>query len=333
MKKTLAAVALLGAFAGSAMADVTVYGRLDAGVMYDHAKDAVTMESGIAGAARLGFKGTEKISDDLKVGFVLESTVKDDTGVAMDGFDREAAIYVYTPYGDLRIGRSGALGGGSNGGIFGGHVSPFGTVYKNAASTSIHAQETRFNNQVRYDSPVMGGLKVMAQYANGGATGDDTSRAQRYAAVGATYKVGDLSLVAVYDRVYNKGNLNDDAKYAKVGAQYKVDNVTFYAGYQHAENAAIAKSGVTGESDSVTFGTRVRVGGGDLNMVYGYAKGDNEAGAEAEVVQAAVGYTFALSKRTTLYAAATYLDTKTEGVATPKDEAAKQVMAGLYHTF
>lgn len=39
MKKTLAALAVLGAFAGSAMAaDVTLYGALDTSFEYKHAK-------------------------------------------------------------------------------------------------------------------------------------------------------------------------------------------------------------------------------------------------------------------------------------------------------
>lgn len=39
MKKTLAALAVLGAFAGSAMAaDVTLYGALDTGFEYKHTK-------------------------------------------------------------------------------------------------------------------------------------------------------------------------------------------------------------------------------------------------------------------------------------------------------
>ena len=58
-------------------------------------------------------------------------------------------------------------------------------------------------------------------------------------------------------------------------------------------------------------------------------KGDNNKAESAEVVQAAVGYTYALSKSTNLYAVGTYLDTKTHA----KDESVKQVMAGLYHTF
>ena len=38
MKKTLAALAVLGAFAGSAMAaDVTLYGLVDYGFSYEHA--------------------------------------------------------------------------------------------------------------------------------------------------------------------------------------------------------------------------------------------------------------------------------------------------------
>lgn len=37
MKKTVAAVAVLGAFAGSALAaDVTLYGVVDAGLVYTH---------------------------------------------------------------------------------------------------------------------------------------------------------------------------------------------------------------------------------------------------------------------------------------------------------
>ena len=37
MKKTLAAVAILGAFAGSALAaDVTLYGKVDLGLQYVH---------------------------------------------------------------------------------------------------------------------------------------------------------------------------------------------------------------------------------------------------------------------------------------------------------
>ena len=83
MKKTLAAVAVLGAFAGSALAaDVTIYGRIDTGLQYTNtettdikgvtAEDtAFKMVSGGSTTSRLGIKGSEQISENLTVGFVL----------------------------------------------------------------------------------------------------------------------------------------------------------------------------------------------------------------------------------------------------------------------
>lgn len=79
MKKTLAAVAVLGAFAGSALAaDVQLYGIVDTGVRYLHsdmdkpnvdATDKFSMESGMASGSRWGIKGVEDLGNGLKVGF------------------------------------------------------------------------------------------------------------------------------------------------------------------------------------------------------------------------------------------------------------------------
>lgn len=84
MKKTLAALAVLGAFAGSAFAaEVTLYGRIDGGLQYNQNKveyngqeviddSSFKMGSGQSTGSRFGLKGTEEISEGLKVGFVLE---------------------------------------------------------------------------------------------------------------------------------------------------------------------------------------------------------------------------------------------------------------------
>lgn len=68
-KKSLAAVALLGAFAGSAFAaDVTLYGVVDEGFLYTHkdadktgvdAVDKLELKSGIQAGSRWGLKGTD----------------------------------------------------------------------------------------------------------------------------------------------------------------------------------------------------------------------------------------------------------------------------------
>ena len=76
MKKTLAAVAVLGAFAGTALAaDVTLYGKIDGGLNYTHQKvesqtdgagpvhsassDDFTFKSGQNSGSRFGLKGTD----------------------------------------------------------------------------------------------------------------------------------------------------------------------------------------------------------------------------------------------------------------------------------
>ena len=77
MKKTLTAVAVLGALSGAAMAtEGTLYGVLDRGFKYQHTEggdDSFAMTSGNYAGPRFGFKGTEDLGDNLTLGFVLEA--------------------------------------------------------------------------------------------------------------------------------------------------------------------------------------------------------------------------------------------------------------------
>ena len=87
MKKTFVAVAVLGAFAGSAMAaDVTLYGKIDLGLQYQHLDNGTTTTdqfkeaSGQNSGSRFGLKGTEDLGNGMKVGFVLENGFSADDG-------------------------------------------------------------------------------------------------------------------------------------------------------------------------------------------------------------------------------------------------------------
>lgn len=85
-KKTLAAVAVLGAFAGSAFAaNVTMYGIIDTGLGYTstdkgYGEDVnkFDMRSGQNSASRFGVKGEEDLGNGLKVGFSLENGFNSD---------------------------------------------------------------------------------------------------------------------------------------------------------------------------------------------------------------------------------------------------------------
>ena len=103
MKKTLFALALAGAFAGSAMAaEVTMYGLVDLGVQYTHTDDGVNdttdtfeMKSGTNSGSRFGLKGEEDLGNGLRAGFVLENGFDADTGELGQNdrlFGREASL-------------------------------------------------------------------------------------------------------------------------------------------------------------------------------------------------------------------------------------------------
>lgn len=85
-KKSLAAVAVLGAFAGSALAaDVQLYGLVDLGLNWTQVDKGTTttdsfgMGSGQNSGSRFGLKGTEDLGNGYKVGFNLENSFKADS--------------------------------------------------------------------------------------------------------------------------------------------------------------------------------------------------------------------------------------------------------------
>lgn len=341
MKRVALATALACVAMGASAADVSVYGRVDTGLLYedDGTHQSVSMNSGGAGASRFGLKGSEKIGD-VTVGFQLESKILTDSGdmgTAGKIFDRDAYIYVKSPYGDLRFGRSGALGGGVSGGMFAGKTTPFGMSYGNAAASKVYAVESRHDNMVRYDTPRMAGLKLAANYSFGTNTDDSEPESQnnRYLAVGADYKVGGLNVIAVADMM-RWADKDEDTKNYKVAVNYKLDPVMFYAGYQMSKDAqkVAGKTLAGSDTDAMTIGAKVAVGGGDLMISYGYANGDN-ADKEITVKQAAVGYTYKVAKNVTLYTTASLYEIETETFASGnvKTEETKQVMAGVYYVF
>ena len=232
MKKTLAAVAVLGAFAGSAVAaDVTLYGLVDLGLQYQHLdadKDGVAktnslkMSAGQNSGSRFGLKGVEDLGNGVKVGFVLENGFAADTGALSTSgkiFDREAQLYVASNFGTLSFGRVGQLA--SANGTYGllGATGPFSTGYGDATAGLkwIAANGfARFDNTVTYATPTFGGLTVYAQYSFDNDSSADVkadkdgsavhgvegqSSVDRYYGIGAKFVAGGLTLVGTVDSI------------------------------------------------------------------------------------------------------------------------------------
>ena len=250
MKKTLAAVAVLGAFAASASADVSVYGRfntslhvldqniemMDAGGMVKVDKTTWDMATGDNTGARFGFKGSEKIADGLTAGFVLEAGFKGDTG-AGDFFGREAIVYLGTDYGTFAAGKMGTVvGSAGSWATFASHATFEGTGTSGLAGTGLFANAaSRWGNMLAYKSPVMGGFQVLAQYSMGDATDNESVDNNRYAALAAKYQAGALTLVAAVDQVNKEAGVDgdDDAYTFNFGGNYDFGPFAISAGAQY----------------------------------------------------------------------------------------------------
>ena len=114
MKKSLLALAVLGAFAGvaSAQSNVKIYGVVDLGISNDNnggAAGSVTrMDSGLLNGSRLGFMGTEDLGGGLSANFQLENGFSADTGTLAQGgrlFGRHAWAGIAGGFGAVKLGR------------------------------------------------------------------------------------------------------------------------------------------------------------------------------------------------------------------------------------
>lgn len=128
MKKSFVALAVLGAFAGTSMAaEVTMYGVVDTGLLYQHGEasasidgigsasaevDSFSMEPGTNSASRFGICGTEDLGNGMTVGFKLENGFESGTGALKTDsklFDRESTLFIKGGFGTVYAGRMGTL--------------------------------------------------------------------------------------------------------------------------------------------------------------------------------------------------------------------------------
>lgn len=364
-KKTLAAAALLGAFAGSAVAaDVMLYGVVDYGLQYTHvdsdkantdAVDNFQLSSGNQSGARFGLKGSEDLGNGVKAGFHLENGFSADTGSLAQNsrlFGREARLFVNGAFGEVAFGRMGTLG--SANGTYGilGNLSPFGASWVGAVEYSTYyVGGIRADNTVTYKTPTFAGVTVYAQYSfetntkqeeNLKAT-EGKASANRYYALGATYKAAGFDLAAVVDSynwssTFTKKDADlDDGLSVTLGGSYDFEVAKIFLSGQYFDNMIgndKSQPGSdpvdAGKSDSfysfssyfdnqnpiegyaLQAGVSAPVAGGTTMFAVGYTDAEeanseaNQAKIEFKRIGTSVGYTYSLSKRTNLYGVAAY---------------------------
>ena len=364
MKKTLAAVAVLGAFAGSAFAaDVTLYGRVDLGLQYVHQDkkgvktDNWGLQSGNATGSRFGIKGQEEIAEGVVVGFQLEQGFNADNGAEADStkaFSRESRLYVKTDYGTLHLGRFGALDSGTGSVDIAAGFTASGTGYGTNILDQSRVMKTysRLDNSVAYTSPEFAGVKVHAMASLGNdyedtaakLTGKEgSSNVDRYYGLGVTGQWGDFGagmVVSQVDRGSLQSPLNkDDATNVTASVNYDFGVAHAYLAANYYKGGEVIEkkhSDVISEDYSqwgVVFNVSAPIASGTLETGIGYAVGTDDAKAtddETKILNVGVMYKYPLSKRTYVYAGAGYdqvEDYDGEKIKTT------EVISGLVHQF
>lgn len=267
MKKSLTALAVLGVFAGSAMAaDVTLYGAIDTGLEYIHNKttdfagdsvkeDKFDMQNGWDTPSRWGLKGSEDLGNGYKVGFKLESGFSSDDGTMNQSgrlFGREAGLTLSGPFGSVAFGRFGGISSSAGTYHMLGYVESFdggdGDVWGFASSD-------RYDNMVVYQTPRFAGLQGTVQYSfkTDSKEGSDdfsgaegTSDAQRYASIGLSGEYGPAQFAVGYE-LTKYGSDGTDRKVTKddghlvfVGGNYDFEVVQVFAEAQYFKGQTAA---------------------------------------------------------------------------------------------
>lgn len=363
-KKSLAAVAVLGAFAGSALAaDVQLYGLVDLGLNWtqvDNGKtttDSFGMGSGQNSGSRFGLKGTEDLGNGYKVGFNLENSFKADDGAFDKGsrlFHRESILFVQTPYGELSAGRTGGLDSGvGRYGQMGSGATAMSTGWDNIAKTSkvFLGLGDRMDNTLTYQSPKFAGVTVLAQASlkksnvndKGVAieTEEGSSDADRYYALGVTYGAGALNAGLVYsqtdwNRTELKDQTNDDNQtVVSAFANYDFGMVKPMVAVQYFDGGKDEDKTALNKGYGFVVGGTAPLVGGTLKVQLGWNDyEDVKTGAtEGNNIITGVGYEYPLSKRTYLYTAAGYTQVKTEKAGVETKTKTSEVMLGMVHKF
>ena len=365
MKKTLIALAALGAMAGVAHAQssVTLYGLVDAyvgqtsteitstvaGVSRPKLKQNVVNGSG-QNNSRWGMRGTEDLGGGMKGLFVLEGGFQPDTGasatVSNQGgslFGRQAWVGLSSGFGTVGLGRQypayDDLRGATNM-IYDSNFATTGTVW----GTGLQDYQNRSSNSIKYTSPDFAGFSGAISYGLG-ENKTATTDAESVASIHVKYANGPLLVGFAHQtekQVISTANslfvslapatVNSTRKYNMVGASYDFGVAKVTAQYNQAKGQTSATA--SNKDKEVNVGVSVPFGAAAIAAGYSRAKADGSGvgntGSNKGTGVSLLG-TYALSKRTNLYTG--FLVTKVETANAATATKASTFGLGVKHLF
>ena len=322
MKKSLLALAVLGAYAGvaSAQSSVTLYGTVDLNGRY--VKQDVTSgedhrwslgRDGI-NSSQLGFRGIEDLGGGLKAGFLLLSSVGADSGDIGAGqsaagsgkfWTRRSTVSLFSNAGELRLGRDytptfwnntifDAFGTNGLGDSTGG-------VIQLVSQTFVRA-----DNSIGYHLPAnIGGFygQFMAAASENGQAGQ-ASNGGRYLGGRVGFAAGPFDVAFAYAQQRTVQGANTDQDTWNLGGAYDFGFLKLMGYYDHDKRDNV------GKEDRWSISAVIPLGQGEVHLGYDRSKLNLDLPnvPDNKIWKVAATYQYNLSKRTAMYGTVALLD-------------------------
>jgi predicted porin len=360
MNKKLIALALAALPVAHAMADVTIYGTIEADV-----ESSKTYSNSVKGAdgklkattriddtgSLIGFKGNEDLGNGLKAiwqveqGLSIDGTSKPGTSTANASntfATRDSFVGLQGAFGKVRVGQLSTFLNSDAGAP---DAWIYGTGVNGLSYSSINLLDGRLKNAIRYDIPeFVSGLSGAVVY---GVDETHADNKQNSWSVGATYTNSGYFGTFGYQRTANSFSTDKSANYWRVEGGYNANNLLVAAYYGKSKLAAgddtvysnfagntTGAAGVTHKEAGLTLG--YTIGAITPKFSYGRVWGASVvdgADINGHLNQYVLGADYALSKRTTAYASYGYVQNTYRDSNNDKYSNEHTVAVGVQHKF
>jgi predicted porin len=349
MKKSLLALAVLGACAGFAQAQtaVVVYGTIDLGVVK---RTDQTLNIGKRANNMLGFKGTEDLGNGLKAIFAIETRFEPDTGTNELGtgnaqrplFQGQTRVGLQGDFGMVRFGRGLTAFQESSAAYepFHGIPSPVGFAtdltiggYSSDPFNGASASINRFSNALFYNSPLLAGAfqinsTIGTKEGNGGLTvvGNKTFPGGQGSvnpfSLSTTYANGPVAAMLAYER-----NAVQTKVLSIAGSVMAAPDLKLMASYTRQDQGYTKTSNT--KTKAWVIGANYMMGASKFMAGYGQKSPDGVI----KTKQFSLGYEYALSKRTYVYMDASRKEANTTAATPLVSTKINTIDVGVNHAF
>ena len=299
MKKSLIALTL-AALPVAAMADVTLYGQIKAGVEVSkvklgeqtaaklgHEKSSKTATEIADFGSRIGFKGHEHLGNNLNAIWQVEQNTSI-AGGDKEWASRESFIGLEGGFGKIRAGKLNSTVKDSSDNVDQWESS------NGALNMSVFTRVDKRAVSVRYDSPVFSGFSASVQYTprdNANPSDKYTHKVPSHDTYYAGLNYENSGFFGQYAGGFRKNSVDvKDGHVQRLVAGYDANNLFVSVAGQYAKNWETLGDYAQAQSNGVVTSAMRAAGTNASNVVFGTAAGLDSRPAETIEVAATAAY-------------------------------------------